>query len=466
MNLKKLLTSVLLVTLLAGCVAVPGMAEVNKSVNPLVDAQELVKTHVDDDVLNVLLLGNEHGFAGYTPSAGGAKEAKGIGLLAYHTDTVMVLSVNQTQGKINLVSIPRDTLAYVPGVYGAYKLNAAFNCATTIKEGIRHASDTVSRLLGGVKIDAYVFVDMGALVKLGDAMGGIDFDMDMAYTGHSGRTYSAGMQHLDGQGMMDYVRARKNATIESGSDQGRTTRNRQMVTAIIKKLMGNWDLINALWQTANSNDVNFYTDIEVSELATLFKTVQNLNNMEIGSYVLQGRYDYATTCGDFQFAITDQENRQQVLKEAFGIDAQPLKYASLAYIDWLFSNGVDVTEGETNLKNRYANDGFDYVKLLHRGQQVLNFCYANINPNGEQKTALEDFELIYNDYLAAFEAAADKADAGDRKASISGALKKNYVSTMTKLANQFGYDGSLAGTHGHYWEQDSSINQYSDIDWR
>ena len=87
-------------------------------------------------------------------------------------------------------------------------------------------------------------------------------------------------------------------------------------------------------------------------------------------------------------------------------------------------------------------------------------------PTSMQKTALEDFELIYNDYLAAFEAAADKADAGDRKASISGALKKNYVSTMTKLANQFGYDGSLAGTHGHYWEQDSSINQYSDIDWR
>lgn len=464
MNLKKLLTSVLLVTLLAGCVAVPGMAEVNKSVNPLVDAQELSKIHVEDEVTNILLLGNEHGTAGQAgPSAGGTKEAKNIGILAYHTDVVMVLSVNQTKGKINLISIPRDTLAYVPGVYGAYKLNAAFNCATTVKEGLRHARDAVSLLLGGVKIDAYVFVDMGALVALGDALGGVDFDLETSYTGTSGIQYTAGMQHLDGMGIMDYVRARKNI---DGSDLNRTNRGRRMISAIVKKLWGNWDLVSNLWQTANSGSVNFYTDIEAGDLATLFQAVQSLNSMEIGSYVLQGRYDYATTCGDFQFAITDQENRQQVLKEAFGIDAQPLKYASLAYIDWLFSNGVDVTEGETNLKNRYANDGFDYVKLLHRGQQVLNFCYANINPNGEQKTALEDFELIYNDYLAAFEAAADKADAGDRKASISGALKKNYVSAMTKLANQFGYDDSLAGTHGHYWEQDSSINQYSDIDWR
>ena len=466
MSFKKILVSALLAALLVTGIAAPASALVNKSANPLVDAQTLERNHgVKDDVLNVLLLGNEKGFSGYAPSAGGPKAAQGIGILAFHTDTVMVLSINQTQNKINLISIPRDTLAYVPGVYGAYKLNAAFNCATTVKEGIRHASETVSWFLGGVKIDAYVFVDMDGLVKLGDAMGGIDFDLDMSYTGHSKREYKAGMQHLDGLGMMDYVRARKNATIESGSDQGRTNRNRRMVTAIIQKLMGNWDLINTLWQTANGGDVNFYTDIDLSDLATLYKTVQNLKNMEIGSYVLEGRYDYATACGDFQFRIVDQAHRAQVLKEVFGIDAEPLKYSSLAFIQWLFGSG-DVTEGETNLKNRYANDGFDYVKHLRQGQKVLNVCYSVNNPNGAQQAALENFEAIYNDFLAAFEAAADKADAGDWRASISGALKKNYERALQKLADQFGYTDGIYYTHGHYWEQDSAINQYYEIDWR
>ena len=393
MKRSKLLSAVLAAMLILG-IALPGMAEVNKSANPLVDPQDLVPTRAADDVVNILLLGSEYGTEGQgSPSASGSKaaRAKELGipeLLAYHTDTVMVLSINKTKKQINLVSIPRDTLVYVPGVYGVYKMNDAFNCATSVREGISRAQNTVRWLLGGVKIDAYVFVDMNALVKLGNAMGGVDFDLDVSYTGTSGKTYKAGMQHLDGAGMMDFVRARMN--IDS-NDQNRTERGRRIITAVIKKLWGNWDLVNTLWETANGKNINFYTNLEAGDLAELYQAVQDLSSREVGSYVLSGEYGTHTTCGDFQFRILDQDNRIRVLKEVFGIDAEPLPYISLAYLKWLYRGNGEVVEGESITQNRYYNDGLDYVKHLRKGQLVLALAYRDTSPTPGQKALLEDF---------------------------------------------------------------------------
>lgn len=460
MTLKKILAVALLAVLLVGCIVVPGTAEINKSTNPLVDAQDPVKTHTDDDLTNILLLGIEQGTEGQgAPSADSTKRRTGKEILSYHTDAVMVLSVNRTQGKINLISIPRDTLVYVPGVYGVYKMNAAFNCASTVKEGFRHSRDTVSWLLGGVKIDAYVGVDMGAVVALGDAMGGIDLDIEVGYTGHSGRSYRAGTQHLDGQGIMDYVRARKNI---EGSDQKRTERGRKMISAIIQKLWSNWDLVNTLWQTANSGKINFFTDIEAGDLLALYNAVQELDNTEIGSYMLAGTYGQ-TGLPEYYFNILDQDARIELLKDAFGIDAEPLPYTSMAYTNWL-------SKGHNDTKASYTDDGLDYVRHLHIGQKVLDHAYATSKPSADQQAALEDFEAIYNDFLAAFEEAADKANSGIQSATISGVLKKNYENSLKNLAQKFGYSGSLSAGHTYFWWQDyMSINQYNEsngLDWR
>ncbi len=96
MKRSKLLSAVLAAMLILG-IALPGMAEVNKSANPLVDPQELVPSRAADDVVNILLLGSEYGTEGQNgPSANSSKAAKarelGIPeLLAYHTDTILSL---------------------------------------------------------------------------------------------------------------------------------------------------------------------------------------------------------------------------------------------------------------------------------------------------------------------------------------------------------------------------------------
>ena len=187
--------------------------------------------------------------------------------------------------------------------------------------------------------------------------------------------------------------------------------------------------------------------------------------MQIGSYALVGEYGTHTTCGDFQFRLLDQDNRIRVLEEAFGISAEPLPYMSLKFLRWLNEDYHGVAAEEAS-EIRFGSDGLCMVKRLHKGQMVLAQAYSLGALTGSPKAALEDFEQIYNDYLAAFEEAADRANAGDSSASVPKVLTKNYESALKALADQVGYTKSLQGSHGHFWEQDYAINQYYQIDWR
>ena len=41
---------------------------------------------------------------------------------------MIVLSINTKTKKVDLISLPRDTYANIPGVEGIYKLNASIDC--------------------------------------------------------------------------------------------------------------------------------------------------------------------------------------------------------------------------------------------------------------------------------------------------------------------------------------------------
>jgi anionic cell wall polymer biosynthesis LytR-Cps2A-Psr (LCP) family protein len=132
-------------------------------------------------MLNILLLGIDFGPRGYRGSAWKNEWEE------CHTDAIMLLAVNLDEQKIDIVSLPRDTVTYVPGVKGIYKLNAAFNCGVTIggtvEAGLEKTCEAASWLLGGVKVDAYCAVDMVTMIERGDAMGGVDFETELAYKG-------------------------------------------------------------------------------------------------------------------------------------------------------------------------------------------------------------------------------------------------------------------------------------------
>lgn len=101
--------------------------------------------------------------------AAGEGRAPPEGCEPYRSDTIMV--VRAGGGTFRKLSIPRDTLAEVPGV-GATQINAAY-----ANGGAKLAIETVENFLG-IDIDHVAIVDFTGFRDFIDALGGITVDLD------------------------------------------------------------------------------------------------------------------------------------------------------------------------------------------------------------------------------------------------------------------------------------------------
>ena len=168
---------------------------------------------------------------------------------AQRSDAVMIASVGY--GRFKLTSMMRDTLVEIPG-HGRNKLNAAYAYG---------GAEMVMRTLNqnfGLNIMHYAQVDYLALVRIIDAIGGVEIDLSEAererlnvamlktrsvfeplgYVAHEVTQYGEGI-HLDGLQALSYARIRK-----IDSDFVRTNRQRTLLNAIVGKLRRN------LWNPA------------------------------------------------------------------------------------------------------------------------------------------------------------------------------------------------------------------------
>jgi len=174
------------------------------------------------------------------------------------SDTMLVASLDPVKKTIHLFSILRDTYIPISG-YGENRINSA------ITHGPNTAMKTVSDLLG-IPVQYYVYTDFQGFIKLVDAVGGIDFNVekDMHYTSAADKhvydiDLKAGMQHLDGKTALQYVRFRHDAM----SDFSRTQRQRAFLTAVGEKMKSTTSIMNLptiLEQVNPYIDTNLSTD--------------------------------------------------------------------------------------------------------------------------------------------------------------------------------------------------------------
>ncbi|WNS41645.1 LCP family protein [Paenibacillus sp. MMS20-IR301] len=154
------------------------------------------------------------------------------------SDTMLVASLDPVKKKFYVFSILRDTYIPIPD-HGTQRINAA------ITYGPNTAMQTVSDLLG-IPIQYYVYTDFQGFMKLVDAVGGVDYEVekDMHYTSKAdGPEFDIdlkkGFQHLDGNMALQYVRFRHDAT----SDFTRTERQRGFLKAVADKVISTTSII-------------------------------------------------------------------------------------------------------------------------------------------------------------------------------------------------------------------------------
>ena len=123
------------------------------------------------------------------------------------SDVNLLVRLDVGGGRIDAVSLPRDTLLHRD--WPSNKLNYAY-----ARGGTELLRGEIENLLG-VPVDYCIAVDLGAFVALVDRIGGVDFDVpvDMDYDDPAQKLHihcDKGPRHLNGREAMEVVRWRKN----------------------------------------------------------------------------------------------------------------------------------------------------------------------------------------------------------------------------------------------------------------
>ena len=258
------------------------------------------------DIVNIMLIGVD--YAEERETWGGKKD--------FHSDVMIVLAINTKTNEVNLISLPRDTYAKIPGVKGIYKLNASIDCGGgwPTESGFEKVCEAASWMLGGIPVNYYYAVDMGAVKGLVDSIGGVDFDVAFPYEIQK-RSYEAGMQHLDGQGVLDYLRVRKN--IKDEGDLHRISRQKEVLVAIFDKIKSS-DLIFRLPEMLDSFDGNYYTNTSFAQTAGLAAFFySNVKSSDIAMHAMDGSYH---NIFNWRFVLTNQKKRVELIKSIYGVD--------------------------------------------------------------------------------------------------------------------------------------------------
>ena len=149
------------------------------------------------------------------------------------SDTMMIATIDPKLDKASLLSVPRDTRVRISG-YGFDKINAAY------AYGGEPLSEKTAENLLGIDIEHYVIINTKSFVKIIDAIGGVDIDVEkrMYYEDpwdDDGGLYIdlyPGMQHMDGKTAVTYVRYR-----DSEGDIGRIHRQQKFMEACMDKIV-------------------------------------------------------------------------------------------------------------------------------------------------------------------------------------------------------------------------------------
>lgn len=217
------------------------------------------------------------------------------------TDSILLASINLTDHKVGLVSIPRD-LAYPLGGGRFEKINSVHAYAEQAApgEGAARTAQAFSQLLE-TRIDHVVRVDFQGFIKLIDAIGGISVPVETAFTDtsypsndppNSWKTVSfkKGVQDMNGERALIFARSRHGNNGE-GSDFARSRRQQLVMIAVRDKLLSLGTLTdpNKLADIYRVVSSHIQTDLSVWELLRFAPLAKDFSRDNITLQVLDDR---------------------------------------------------------------------------------------------------------------------------------------------------------------------------------
>ncbi|CYU69004.1 TPA: LCP family protein [Streptococcus suis] len=238
------------------------------------------------------------------------------------SDSMILVTVNPKTKETNMMSLTRDIMVEIAEANGessgtVEKLNHSYSYGQAPM-----AIATIEKMMD-ITIDRYIEINMDGLVELVDAVGGIEVNNTLGFpisiSEHEPAYTSIvqpGQQLVNGDQALVYARMRYD---DPEGDIGRQRRQREVITAIIKKLLQ----LDGLTQykkilTAISN--NMRTNIEISP-ATIPSLLGYKDSVsKLNSYQLRG---VDQMVDEIYYQLPTSEHlleMQNILKKSIGLE--------------------------------------------------------------------------------------------------------------------------------------------------
>ena len=236
-------------------------------------------------------------------------------------DTMIVITFNPKTLNATILSIPRDS--YVP--IACWPGKAKNKITHTASYGNDCIINTIEEFLE-IDIDYYAKINFKGLVKLVDALGGVDINVEQELcTDNSDRSgdicVHPGYQTLDGEHALVYARNRKQLV---NGDFGRNAHQQELIIAMVNKMRSIKNVktfMNILNTVSNSIDTNLTTKQMLSFYDIAKDLMKNANEnaqiINIDQLYLEGSskmiYDKSVRMKLYNY-IPNEYSRQDIVK--------------------------------------------------------------------------------------------------------------------------------------------------------
>ena len=214
----------------------------------------------------------------------------GTDQISNNTDTIMIGSFDTVNHKLNIVSIPRDTLINIQ--HEVKKANSAYHYAAYYKnvEGssyyncdpVQSMRKELVKSMLGFDVDKYVLVNLDAAAEVVDAIGGVEFDLpvDMNYDSKRQDLHihlNKGLQTLSGD---DFVKVMRFRSSYAGGDLQRIEMQQKLLSALADQMLTIGNVPN-LTKVAQIVADNMETDMSTENIIYFAKEFLKLSKDDV-----------------------------------------------------------------------------------------------------------------------------------------------------------------------------------------
>lgn len=194
------------------------------------------------------------------------------------TDTLILVKMNLKEGKIDLVSIPRDTRVPVNG--NLDKINHASSYG-----GIALTMKTIRDWLD-IDLDYYAVINFDSVVHIVDIIGGVEVDVPEAIAEEL--KIEPGVQKLNGEQALTFVRHRKSYMT---GDIGRVQTQQLFMKALLGEIIKPINLLK-LPNIINASKKELTTNLKISQGLPNILSLGKMASPKIESDMIPGDGDY------------------------------------------------------------------------------------------------------------------------------------------------------------------------------